>query len=136
MGTTTNSETVKRMIVAQLRSLSSTDTPSLETFQPDGPFGIFIFAMVGPAGSAGEESFGITVCTPRWFEQNMKSSVSSGRHYLFVKEFDYAELKRFVTHYCSTCMGNSWAEVAQKVARLGYWEFEDYKPYSPPTRQA
>jgi hypothetical protein len=122
------------MIVAQLRSLWSTDTPSLETFRPDGPFGIYIFAMVGPAGSVGEESFGITVCTPEWFEQNMKGSVVSGRHHLFVKEYDYEELKSFFVKYCSTCTGNSWAEAAEKVARIGYWEFEDYRPYSDPTR--
>jgi hypothetical protein len=92
--------------------------------------------MVGPSGSVGEESFGITVCTPEWFEQNMKDSVTSGRHYLFVKEYDYQELKSFLIKYCSTSMGNSWAEVAEKVARIGYWEFEDYKPYTGPTRQA
>jgi Immunity protein 8 len=121
------------MTVAQLNSLSSTDTPSLETFRPEGPFGIYIFAIVGPAGGAGGESFGITVCTPEWFEQNMKNSVVSGRHYLFVKEYNYEELQRFMMGYCSTSMGNSWAEVAQKVSRIGYWEFEDYKPYTGPT---
>jgi hypothetical protein len=115
------------MIVAQLKRLTSTDAPSLETFRPEGPFGIYIFAMVGPAGSLGEESFGITVCTPDWFEQTMKESVRSGRHHLFVKQYDYEQLKRFLTGYCSTCMGSSWAEVAEKVARIGYWEFEDYK---------
>jgi hypothetical protein len=120
------------MIVAQLKRLSSTDAPSLEKFRPEGPFGIYIFAIVGPAGSAGEESFGITVCTPEWFEQNMKNSVVSGRHHLFVKEYNYEELQRFMIGYCSTCMGNSWAEVAQKVSRIGYWEFEDHKPYTGP----
>jgi Immunity protein 8 len=120
-------------IVAKLKRLGSTDTPSLETFQPDGPFGIYIFAMVGPAGSAGEESFGITVCTPEWFAENMKNNVVSGRHHLFVKEYNYEELKSFMIGYWSRCMGNSWAEVAQKVSRIGYWEFEGYEPYAGPT---
>jgi hypothetical protein len=118
------------IIVAELKSLSSTDIPSLEEFRPVGPFGLSIFAMVGPAGSMGQESFGITVCTPEWFEQNMKGSVASGRHYLFVKEYNYQELKRFMVGYCSRCMGKSWAEVAEKVARIGYWEFEGYEPYT------
>jgi len=116
------------MIVAQLKRLTSTDVPSLESFRPEDAFGIYILAMIGPAGSDGEESFGITVCTPEWFEQNMKRSVRSGRHHLFVREYDYEQLKRFLTEYCSTCMGNSWTEVAEKVARIGYWELEDYKP--------
>jgi hypothetical protein len=118
------------MIIAQLKSLSSTDTPSLETFQPEGPFGIYVFAMIGPANTPGEESFGITVCTPGWFEQNMKSKVTSGRHHLFVKKYNYEDLESFIMGYCRTCTGNSWTEVAQKVARIGYWEFEDYKAHA------
>jgi Immunity protein 8 len=115
------------VIVAELKDLSSTDTPSLETFQPDGPFGIYVLAMVGPAGSLGEESFGIMVCTLEWFDRNTKDNVASGRHHLFVREYDYNELKRYLVKYCSACIGSSWTEVAEKVARIGYWEFEDYK---------
>jgi Immunity protein 8 len=84
--------------------------------------------MIGPAGGAGEESFGITVCTPSWFEHNMKANIASGRHHLFVREYDYDRLKQYLTNYCSECRGNSWVEVAQKVARIGFWEFEDYQP--------
>lgn len=52
-----------------------------------------------------------------------------GRHYLFVREYDYAALEKFVRGYCRRCMGNSWAEVAQKLAHLGYWEFENYTEF-------
>ncbi|MGX4804745.1 immunity 8 family protein [Bradyrhizobium guangdongense] len=116
------------MFVAQLRRLSSTDADPLETFRPEGPFGIYILAMVGPANGPGQESFGFMVCTPDWFAQNMKGNVVSGRHHLFVNEYNYDELVEFVSEYCSRCRGGSWNEVAQKVARLGYWEFEDYQP--------
>ena len=104
------------------------DAPSLETFQPHGPFAIHVFAMVGPAGSPGEESFEITVSTPEWFERNMKANVVSGRHHLFMKEYDYNELKRYLVKYCQACMGNSWPEVAEKVARIGYWELKITSP--------
>ncbi len=86
--------------------------------------------MAGPADGPGQESFAITVCTPTWFEQNMKGVVGSGWHHLFMKQYNYDELYKYVSEYCSRCTGNTWAEVAQKVARLGYWEFEDYKPYA------
>ena len=117
-------------IVAKLKGLICPDVRSLEAFQPDGDFGIHVFAMVGPAVGEGRESFVVTVCTPRWFEQDMKDAVVLGRHHLFVKEFNYDQLHKFISEYCSRCMGNSWSEVAQKAARLGHWEFEDYKPFT------
>jgi|ERR1700740_3601776 Immunity protein 8 len=116
------------MIVAELKKLTSTDV-SLETFRPQGPFGVYVLAMVGPAGEPGEESFGITVCTSEWFEQSMKDPVVSGRHHLFVKEYNFEELKSYLSKYCRTCMGDSWAEVAEKVACIGNWEFEDYRSF-------
>jgi hypothetical protein len=58
----------------------------------------------------------------------MKNNVVAGRHHLFMREYSYEELKDFLEKYCSRCMGSSWSEVAEKVARIGYWEFEDYKP--------
>jgi hypothetical protein len=119
------------VIVAELKKLTCTDVPSLETFQPEGDFGIYIDAMVGPAGQPGEESFGFTLCTPTWFAQNMRDQFALGRHYLFVREYDYAALEKFARGYCQRCMGYSWAEVAQKVAHLGYWEFENYVPSNP-----
>jgi Immunity protein 8 len=117
------------LVVADLRSLDCSDVPSLKAFQPEGPFGIYILAVVGPAGKPGEEIFGFTLCTPGWFARQMKGPFVPGRHYLFVKEYDYAALERYVRDYCQRCAGNSWKEVAEKVARLGYWEYEDYKAY-------
>jgi Immunity protein 8 len=116
------------VVVAELRGLSCTDIPSLEAFRPQGPFGISISAMVGPAGQPGEESFEFTLCTPEWFAENMKATFVLGRHYLFVKDYNYTALERFVRSYCQKCMASSWTEVAGKVAHLGYWEFENYTP--------
>ena len=115
------------MIVAELKDLSSTDVSCLQSYRPDGPFGIVVFAMVGPAGGEGAESFQITVCTSEWFAQNAKTKVASGRHHLFMREYDYDELKQYLVNYCSACRGSSWEDVAEKVARIGYWEFEDYR---------
>lgn len=120
------------LVHAELKELDSPDTPSLEKFQPDGPFGILISAMVGPAEGEGEESFDIMLCTPAWFEQAMTEEIMSGRHYLFVREYSYKKLREFLSEYCSSCQGNSWEVVAQKVGRLGHWEFEDYEPHTSP----
>jgi hypothetical protein len=43
-----------------------------------------------------------------------------------VKEYDFPALKSFVEGYCLNCSGETWQEVAEKLGRLGKWEFEDY----------
>jgi hypothetical protein len=46
---------------------------------------------------------------------------------LIMDGFDFAVLTRFITDWVAQCTGESWSDVAEKVARLGQWEFEDYK---------
>jgi hypothetical protein len=84
--------------------------------------------LVGPRDEKGEESFDVTVCSPAWFASNMNSNVVSGRHFLFMKKYNYTLLREFIESYCNSCRGQSWEEVAVKVARIGHWEFEDYRP--------
>jgi hypothetical protein len=123
----------KATIRAQLKGLHSPDIPSLEDFRPDGPFGILVQAMVGPAGLKGGESFDIIVCTPDWFVANVKEAPALGRHHLFVENFNYQVLNDFLQKYCASCEGASWKDVAEKVGRIGKWEFEDYTPYVAPS---
>jgi hypothetical protein len=113
-------------VEAELKRLHSPDTYNLEAFKPAGPFGILVQAMVGPAGADAEESFDIVVCTIDWFDANMRDDIMSGRHFLFVKRYDYHKLLGYLRSFCSSCKGESWSEVAQKVGRIGKWEFEDY----------
>ena len=117
---------------AQLRSLFSPDADPLHQFAPDGPFGILVMAMIGPADGPGEESFDFMLCTPDWFSSNLKDDITNGRHHLFVRQFDYSRLRSFVEAYCAGCSGKSWKEVAEKLSRLGKWEFEDYREYKAP----
>lgn len=83
--------------------------------------------MVGPEGIDAEESFDITVCTPEWFRQQYElSDVVVARHHLIVFEYDYDRIVNKIKSIIERCEGSSWNEVAEKVARYGYWEFEDY----------
>ena len=97
--------------------------------RPDNPdnFAFLLQAMVGPEGQAGEESFDIEVCTPRWLEETYgRSEIIIGRHHLIVREYNYQRIVAAINEFLQGCSGNNWNEVALKVSRLGRWEFEDY----------
>lgn len=114
---------------AELKRLHSPDIYDLENYQPEDPekFGFLLQAMVGPEGKEGEESFDIEVCTPRWLEETHGiSDVIIGRHHLIVREYNYPRIVATIKDFLRCCSGERWNEVAEKVSRLGKWEFEDY----------
>jgi hypothetical protein len=117
---------------AALKALHSPDIANVESYQPEREdhFGFVLRAVVGPMAQPGEESFDITVCTPKWLtEQYGTSEIVLGLHKIIVFRYDYSALRRFIEKYLTRCSGNTWAEIAPKVSLLGQWEFENYRPY-------
>jgi len=119
---------------AELKYLYSPDADDLAGYVPDDPdrFGLLIQAMVGPAGEDSYESFDLIVCTSSWLaELASERGPTMGRHHLIVSGYDYKEIEAFIRVYCSNCEGLTWNDVGPLVGRLGHWEFEDYREYSP-----
>ena len=114
---------------AELKGLHSPDVLDLEGFRPQAPFGILIQAMISPAGADGKESFDFILCTPEWFANHISSDIATGRHHVFVKRYNFSSLQSFLRNFCASCRGESWQAVAQKLGRIGKWEFEDYVPW-------
>lgn len=116
---------------AEVKNLYSLDIYDLSTYYPEDPesFSLALRAIVGPKDQPGEESFDIQVCTPNWLLQHCgREEIIIGRHFLIVFEYNYERIKRTIVEFCERCTGDTWQEVAEKVSRLGYWEFEDYVP--------
>lgn len=114
-----------------LRAAFSPDTSDLESFDPpvDGPWSVFVQLLVGPSDSEGEESFGVTICNGAWLDEKARERPAVvGRHHIIMSEFDWGAARDFVVSYLDRCVGETWQAVAEQVARLGHWEFEDYKP--------
>ena len=85
--------------------------------------------MVGPNDGPGEESFDVEVCTPEWLARRCAAEgFVDGRHTVVttVDAFTEDGLRSFLARRVETLSGETWHEVAGKVARLGFWEFEDY----------
>jgi hypothetical protein len=116
---------------AILKRLHSPDVDDLASYIPEDPedFVFLLQMMVGPDGAEGEESFDVTVCSPKWMLRTGKSEdVVIGRHKLIMLQCDYQRLTSAINAFLKQCVGDSWPEVAAKVGRLGRWEFEDYVP--------
>jgi hypothetical protein len=114
---------------AEIKFLYSPQIEDLSVFRPNDPacFAFLLQMMVGPEGAEGEESFDLEVCTPKWLVQNYgPHDILVGRHYLIVFEYDYARLKSMLGSLVSECVGQNWQEIAERIGRIGKWEFEDY----------
>ncbi|MCU8085410.1 immunity 8 family protein [Shewanella sp. SM23] len=113
---------------AQLKEFYSLDF-DLNSYWPDESdnFGFWVRAMIGPEGEEGAESFDMQICTPEWLKsKHSDNEVVFGSHMLIVFEYDLDRIKNKVSSYCNSCSGKTWQEIAEKLSRIGYWEFEDY----------
>jgi len=117
------------MIKAEIKKLHSPDIQDLRSYWPDDPecFGFLLQAIIGPKGEPGEESFDMVVCTPHWLAKKYRpDEIIVGRSYLIVFEYDFKRLALFLDRFVERCSAYTWREVAEKLSRLGVWEFEDY----------
>jgi hypothetical protein len=119
---------------AELKGLHSPDV-DLTSFAPVDPlsFRFLLQAMIGTEGTDGAESFDFDVCTPGWLisqhSQGNYPGAIFGRHMLIVFSYDLNAIKGATAHYCRRCIANDWEALAEKLARIGHWEFEDFQEY-------
>jgi hypothetical protein len=107
----------------------SFDVPDLAEWTPStDDFAVGVRLLVGPDGEEGEESFDLTVCSAGWLAARVRDEfIWDARHHLAVEHFDYRRLADYLQRRVEACQGSSWDEVSEKLARLGHWEFEDYR---------
>lgn len=118
-------------MVAEVKSIISPDILDFKTYYPDNDtcFSFLLELTVGIKGKDGGDIFGIEVCTPQWLLENHDTShIVFGRGKLLVFEYNIERIINRLTKYCESCSGNTWEEIALKIARIGNWEFEDYQP--------
>lgn len=116
---------------AKVKGIYTSDMDELEVYLPTDPsrFSVTVRAMVGPAEIEGEESFDLNVCTVKWLEERVEhETFVLGIHRLFVKEYNPMEIRRYITRTLEQFSGATWKDVAEKISRVAYWEFEGYRP--------
>jgi len=50
-----------------------------------------------------------------------------GRHYLILFKFNYELMSQKIIDYVNNLDEETWDKLAQKIGRIGKWEFEDYR---------
>src|SRR6266540_2414702 len=105
------------------------DWPDLETGKDPAArvqSTLLVFAA-GPLHEPGEETFQLTVCTPEALAELVaRDGIVIGRHFLFVETLDPQRVEDFVNDRLRRIDGDTWFDLASKIARIGLWEFEDY----------
>lgn len=119
---------------AALRRLHSPDSPEgIEHYAPADPsdFSILVQALVGPAGSEGEESFNFLVMSPAALAREITSRDGYAflRHRLVLNEWNRVTVEQAISDLVRRTEGADWHEIGVKLSRFGAWEFEDYRPF-------
>lgn len=115
---------------AAVRSLMSLDVEDLESWHSEiDSWAIRLRLLAGPLDGPGEESFDFTVCSAAWLAELVRrDGVVDARHHLIMESYDWPVLRAYIERRVTSCQGSTWHEVAEQLGRLGYWEFEDYRP--------
>jgi len=116
---------------ATIKSYDSDEIDDFRTYYPEDP-AVFAFSLtlaIGPVGAAGADNFAIKVVTPEFLRlQYPGDKCYLLRHYLLVKEYDWASISALLTKYVNSLEAETWEQLAQKISQVARWEFEDYRP--------
>ncbi len=114
---------------AELKDIHSPDV-ELNKFFPENPehFAIFVQLFIGLEGESGSDTFDSYLCSPSGLVELLKDQdILIGRTLIIAREYDYEAVRSRIAKYCSRTLSDTWTEIAQKLLRLGHWEFENYK---------
>jgi hypothetical protein len=85
---------------------------------------------VGPVDGPGDELFTVDVCTIDALTKLLdRDGLVIGRHFLFVSAINTGRIEAFLHDRIRRLDGDNWRDLAEKIARIDYWEFEDYTAY-------
>jgi len=107
----------------------SVDVDDLDGWAPESEsWALRLRILAGPEDGPGAESFDLTVCSLAWLTERVRrDGAFDGRHHLIVEWYDWPTLRTYVERRVRRCEGATWRNVAEQLARFGYWEFEDYE---------
>lgn len=115
---------------AILKSVNLNGPVGFDDFWPDDgkKFGVWLTLTVGPDDQDGGHLFQVLVCTPDWLKKECSAHQALwGRHMLIISEYDSDLIVQEIINYIDSISETDFWEAAQKISRIGAWEFEDYQ---------
>ena len=113
---------------AELKRLDLEPDPSSVSSDP-AVFAVTALMLVGPEDGPGEETYELTVCTPEWLAKAARRArgIYEPRHHVVVnlETFERESLQAWLAYRVQGCEADTWSEVAERVSRFAYWEFEE-----------
>lgn len=117
---------VKSAVIKAFEGLGSEEPDSYASSDPEND-AFTLRMLVGSLDTPGLESFDVLVCTPGWLATEVREhGPQIGRHLLIMDVLDLGRAQAFLKERVERISAPTWLEVAERVARLGYWELEDY----------
>lgn len=116
---------------AQVRFVSTNDGEDLEGVVLEDPddVDVWITVMPSPVDGPAQESFQLRVRSPLSSTRELNQwGLLHERRMVGVARWDPHQIRSFINRLFTEAEGRDWKEVGEKLSRLGYWEFEDYKP--------
>jgi hypothetical protein len=110
-------------MMPELRSISS---PDLENgLLPADPevCAVLIEVEIGPVGGAGGDLFSFVATTPRALQHEERRW---GHGLLILQSFSWQAVESALASLMSHAQGDTWQDVASRLARDLDWEFDDY----------
>lgn len=114
-------------MLAKVHSYQSPDIENIETHRAEGIFHFLISVLIGPRDQEGHESFNVTICSPKWLEENISNFMLHGRHMVITNIFDFGSFKTFFEKTVLNLSADNWDDLAKKISHYARWEFEDYR---------
>jgi hypothetical protein len=116
------------MIRAELKDWFSPDVPEVWKWRPKSlDVRYYLELTIGTEDSPGGDLFGFTVVSPQALIESETKPAMWGRHHLIVMDYSWQTVLDQVNKVLDICEGETWSEVAGKLSRYFYWEFEDYQ---------
>lgn len=84
---------------------------------------------IGPSDGPGEEILDMEVCSPEWLSARCAAEgfVLARRNVVTtVDAYSEQGLRSFLIRRVESATGDTWRDVTEKLAQLGYWTFEFY----------
>lgn len=114
---------------AQLKNIDTSDI-NIDTYYPEDEkcFGFYIEAIIGPDSEKGGDIFGFQICSPKWLLlKHSETDVIFCHNMIIVFEYDFNTIKQKISDLCNKTAGENWNDIAQKIAKFGAWEYENYQ---------